>query len=163
VVKDWLKGRSGFPFIEISTRPVEEGEDVYSFGFPLTETNILPTTGPIRAVATDHSARVTSAIVASRDHPRSGGITIHDNLIYVIDKALNYGNSGGPIVATESGKVFAICSQFQKVRYSQPQVPTNPPHAFYVELPSLYGFVLSLSNKGVIEILERNGISTSTD
>ncbi len=38
-----------------------------------------------------------------------------DEKIYVLDKALNYGNSGGPIVAAETGRVHALCSRFQPV------------------------------------------------
>ncbi len=35
--REWLKGKNLFPFIEVSRRQLEEGEPVYSFGYPLSE------------------------------------------------------------------------------------------------------------------------------
>lgn len=43
--KEWLKGEQGFPWIAASARRLEEGEPVYSFGFPLSSGQI-ETQGP---------------------------------------------------------------------------------------------------------------------
>ncbi len=159
---NWLSGKEGFPHLEISTRLMEEGEPVYSFGFPLTETSLVTSTPEMAAVTTKHSARVTSAVIAAVDHPRHGPYIVHDNIIYVMDKALNYGNSGGPIVATETGKVFALCSRFQPVFFNQPHLEySGRPMA--IMAPSLYGLIPSLSNPDVVKLLGRNGILTSAD
>jgi serine protease Do len=39
--RDWLSGASGFPFITVSTRVLEEGEPIYAFGYPLSESDIV--------------------------------------------------------------------------------------------------------------------------
>jgi serine protease Do len=33
--KAWMKGNSGFPFLQVSQRQLGEGESVYAFGYPL--------------------------------------------------------------------------------------------------------------------------------
>jgi serine protease Do len=83
--------------------------------------------------------RTTSAIIASTLEHTKMIQTADDAQVYVLDKALNYGNSGGPIVATESGRAFAVCSRFQPVVV--PQVGGGT-----VWVPSLYGVVTSIAN-----------------
>jgi len=74
---------------------------------------------------------------------RSKNIVLRQNGIknryYVIDKALNYGNSGGPIVVQETGRVVALCSRFQPVKIPQGG-------DINVSIPSLYGVATSLKN-----------------
>ncbi len=155
----WLKNRTGFPAIEISTREIEEGAPVFSYGFPLTETVILPSGLGISAVGTTYSPRVTSAVLSSRQHLHGPLKTSSDPLFYVIDKALNYGNSGGPIVATETGKVFALCSRFQPTFIVQPLLPGNTS----IMVPSLYGIVASFSNRPIVEKFRDLGIPSTTN
>jgi hypothetical protein len=62
-----------------------------------------------------------------------------DRAVYVLDKALNYGNSGGPIVSQESGRAFAVCTNFQPVMVPQPTGGA-------VFIPSLYGVTSAISN-----------------
>ena len=91
--------------------------------------------------------RVTSAIISSH-HDTIGPISSEAlPKWYVIDKALNYGNSGGPIILSETGKAIAVCARFQPV--SVPQVKNT-----YVTIPSLYSVASSLANiKGTIKDL----------
>ena len=112
--KDWLKGKKSFPFIEVSRRQLEEGEPVYSFGYPLSEAGIQQQPG-LTVGEISLSPRITSAIVSSTFEKTKMVMSSRDENIYVLDKALNYGNSGGPIVAAETGKVHAICLRFQPV------------------------------------------------
>jgi len=78
----------------------------------------------------------------------------------MIDKPLNPGNSGGPIIATESGKVFAICTGFQLMPVIQKHWwPAPVP----IAVPSLYGIVFSLSNPAVIDVLRQHGIPISEE
>ena len=111
-----LQDRTGFPYIEVSSRELAEGEPVYSFGYPLSESGLLVNTPGVVVGHAAHSPRVTSAIVASTMESTRLVTTTADTKVYVLDKALNYGNSGGPIVATDTGKVHALCSRFQPVR-----------------------------------------------
>jgi serine protease Do len=64
-----------------------------------------------------------------------------DSQVYVLDKALNYGNSGGPVVNTETGKAFAICSRFQPASFYQSDDPDD-----FITIPSLYGVATSIGN-----------------
>jgi serine protease Do len=184
--------------LKVSTRLLEEGEPVYSFGYPLAQLRAplrfslkearrfgLPVDDlvgeagepltdydidedrPIFALMTHNlSPRTTSAVVASRREYFSligdlsadalGPRADERDKFYVTDKALNYGNSGGPIVATETGKVHAVCTKFQPV--SVPQVDGGS-----VMIPSLYGVVTRLSFAPILEVLRAHGVVTTDD
>jgi hypothetical protein len=154
--KAWLKDRSEFPFIEISSLNLEEGEPVYSFGYPLPETSF----NKQQHLIIGHTAlcpRITSAIVSSTFEKSKMVMTSHDPKVYILDKALNYGNSGGPIVATGTGKVHAICSRFQPVYVPQSHLADKNGKLLTIMTPSLYGVVSSLGNLNILkEIKERN-------
>lgn len=152
--KDWLKASGQFPFVAVSTRSLEEGEPVYSFGYPLPTFDVWGDEN-IRVGVVGHAPRTTSAVVASLLERTGMAHTPGPPREYVIDKALNYGNSGGPIVATETGDVHAICSRFQPVLIPQPD--GRP-----VWIPSLYGVVSSLGNREIITQLEQREIPLST-
>jgi serine protease Do len=172
-----LNQETPLPHIEISTRSLVEGEPVYSYGYPLPQMMSSPHPPPLELAANllpadfrpeqanlgfsvvAASPRVTSAVIAAveylgQDPPPS------EPMRYVIDKALNYGNSGGPVIAAETGKVFAVCNSYQPVLIPQDHLkPTPPP----VKIPSLYGVVSSLSNTPIQEILRRHGVAISTE
>jgi serine protease Do len=120
------------PFIEISDRWLEEGEPVYSFGFPLPEYNMLPF--GVANVNLSLNSRTTSAIISGIEEP-----------FYAIDKALTFGNSGGPIVSAETGKVAAFCSKYQQVKIPQPNLILNQTTMLNISIPSLYSYVVSIS------------------
>jgi serine protease Do len=151
--KEHLKALSGFPYIEVSGRELEEGEPVYAFGYPLSQSHSLATNIGYGA----HSPRVTSAIVASTMDSTTMISTSNDPRVYVLDKPLNYGNSGGPIIATESGRVHAFCSRFQPVHIRQNHLRGTP----LITIPSLYGVVSSLGNRQILDELRRRGVSFS--
>ena len=150
--KEWLKHRSDFPYIRVSTRQLEMGEPVYSFGYPLSSAR-AQNLGHVTIGSSTLSPRVTSAIVAS-DFDRTDMImTGADPQHYVLDKALNYGNSGGPIVSTDTGHVHALCSRFQPVCVPQPHLKDARGNLLRIMIPSLYGVVSSLSNKPIAGLL----------
>jgi serine protease Do len=165
--------------LQPSERVLDEGEPVYAFGYPLCEPGppltltpeqlreilgdgpmaLLPRLNPGQTLSLmNHrlSPRTTSAIVASN-------VEYHDTFampenkltqhLYILDKALNYGNSGGPIIATESGRVHAFCTRFQPVT-----VPQNDPRGPVV-IPSLYGVVTRLSHPVIRKALESWGVT----
>ena len=156
--KEWLKGRQSFPYVGISTRALDDGEDVYSFGYPLSTGRIVNSGPGIIVGNTQLSPRVTSAIVSSRMEHTKMLMTGKDTQIYVLDKALNYGNSGGPIVAVRSGLVHAYCSRFQPVFVPQSHLkdPTGKP--LVIMTPSLYGVVTSIANEVLVSELKQRGV-----
>jgi S1-C subfamily serine protease len=149
IVKDWpsfdlavLKIDDNVPeqfteFLQIEFNTVPEGTAVYSFGYPLAKIKVKGNESFMVGLHY-HSPRTTSAIVSSHHWYigplRRTGFPTH----YVIDKALNYGNSGGPIIVCESGKVISVCVEFQPVKIPQQDIQ--------VEIPSLYGITVSLRN-----------------
>jgi serine protease Do len=156
-----LVGRSGFPFITVSTRDLLEGEPVYSFGYPLSET--LGLTQPNIAFShTAHSPRTTSAIVAATMDKSEVVSWIGFPAVYVLDNALSYGNSGGPIVASETGKVHAFCSRFQPVAIPQQHLQDRLGFLPWIYVPSLYGVVSRLSNARIVDALTARGVFVST-
>jgi serine protease Do len=117
--KEHLKGRTGFHHLIVSTRQLEEGEAVYAFGYPLSTFELLPSQPNVAMGRASQERRTTSAIVAATMDVTTIVSTGDDPQVYVLDKALNYGNSGGPIVAVETGHVHALCSRFQPMKVPQ--------------------------------------------
>lgn len=160
--KQWLQGRTAFSFIEVSTRTLDEGEPVYSFGYPLSESNVLPSPQGVTVGFASYSPRVTSAIISSTFDRTTMLMTSNDSRRYVLDKALSYGNSGGPIISVETGKVHALCSRFQPVFVRQLHLSPDPENPICVMMPSLYSVVSSLANIEILEALKTRGVSLST-
>jgi serine protease Do len=157
--KDWLKHSTSFPYIEISTRELSEGEPVYAFGYPLPWATAL-SKGPIQIGLTSYCPRTTSAIVASLVEQLGPVSSSGDPQTYVLDKALNYGNSGGPVVSSETGKVHAFCSRFQPVEIPQPRTAPSGQQV-RITIPSLYGIVTRLSNQSILTKLREKNIPIS--
>jgi len=158
-----LSGRSDFPHLTVSIRELEEGEPVYSFGYPLSESSLLVSSPGMSIGYLAHSPRVTSAIVASTMEA-TALVSGPDHVkVYVLDKALNYGNSGGPIVAVETGHVHALCSRFIPVVIPQSHLPDGNGQPTQIVVPSLYGVVSSLANTEVIGELRSRGIPMASD
>jgi serine protease Do len=146
-------------------RHLSEGEPVYAFGYPLTASQLLVDQPRVVMGHAAYAPRVTSAIVASTMDRTAVASTPGDPKVYVLDRALNYGNSGGPVVAVQSGRVHALCSRFQAVDI--PQVQWNlydklgrPPP---IRIPSLYGIVSSLANANIIAELGKRSIPMTQD
>lgn len=156
--KDWLKSQTGFPFIQISSTELEEGEDVYSFGYPLSESSVQQKPGFVVG-ATSLCPRVTSAIVSSSMEQTRMVMTATDPKAYVLDKALNYGNSGGPILSVATGHVHALCSRFQPVYVPQQHMQDINGNFPFVMIPSLYGIVSRLDNHQALQLFRSRGIT----
>lgn len=133
-----FKGQNGFSFLDIEFSVIPEGTEVYSFGYPLPEYQVIEKEGLMMGF---HSfcPRTTSAIISSHYDVIGPNFSPSFPKNYVIDKALNYGNSGGPLVIQESGKVISVCTRFQPVK-----IPQSPNVA--MKIPSLYGITSSLKN-----------------
>lgn len=153
--KAWLIGKSEFPFLCVSSRQLEEGEPVYSFGYPLSSA-IARKQGSMMVGEESLCPRVTSAIISSTLEQTKMVMTPGDPRIYVLDKALNYGNSGGPIISVETGKVHAFCSRFQPLFVPQQHLPADKNgNPMLIAMPSLYGVVVSLGNPEILELLNQ--------
>lgn len=140
--REWLKNLTGFPFIEVELDDQEEGAPVYSFGYPLSKWEVRQPSEGLHIGLANLSTRTTSAIIASTREYHGPVRTNTDPKFYVIDKALNYGNSGGPIILQETGKVFALCTRFQPLAIKQEHLGDK----IAILVPSLYGVVSSLQN-----------------
>jgi serine protease Do len=161
--KEHLKGRNGFYHLVVSTRELEEGEPVYAFDYPLADFGILVSDATMTIGHAGHRPRTTSAIVAANMDVTQMVTSSADPKVYVLDKALNYGNSGGPIVATDTGKVHALCSRFQPLMIPQPHIKTADGKYLHLSIPSLYGVVSSLHNHEILSCLRQRGVSLSDD
>lgn len=152
--RDWMEGRSDFPHLTVSLRTLDEGEPVYAFGYPLPEAGLRIDTEAVRVGTASYRPRVTSAIVSALRYEYGAVVSGADVAEYVLDKALNYGNSGGPILATDTGRVQAFCSRFQPVHIPQSSGPV-------VMVPSLYGISVRLSNPSIAQALRERGVPLS--
>jgi serine protease Do len=161
--KAWLTDRSSFPYVSVSQRKLNEGERIYAFGYPLSEASVIQRTPNMEITATALKPRTTSAIVSSTLESTKIIMTGADAQVYIIDKALNYGNSGGPILCESSGRAHALCSRFQPVSVRQPQLKAEHESARYITIPSLYGVVSSLYNKPIQDALLARGIPLTSD
>lgn len=136
--KDWARARDGFPCLPISFEQQEEGTPVYVFGYPLSDWRVFDAPAGTIGLSTFRERTTSAIIAASKEEsgPIQGpGQPKH----YVLDKALNYGNSGGPVVLTETGECVSVVVRFQPVK-----IPQEGKGA--VRVPSLYGISSSLKN-----------------
>ena len=103
------------PYLPLSAGVLEEGESVYSFGYTFLEEGFL-------------APRLTSAIVSAISYQWECGSGSCDDGYYVIDKHLEHGNSGGPLVALSTGKAHGVIVLAQKSRQKLPccQTVENP-------------------------------------
>lgn len=160
--KEWLKSKTNFPHLTPSSRELDEGEPVYAFGYPLSSSTVQTVPGMVIG-DTALCPRVTSAIVAAKLDQTRMVSTDGDPKVYVLDKALNYGNSGGPIVAADTGHVHAICSRFQPVAVPQHHLQEPDGRTPYILIPSLYGVVSRLDNRLLIEVFKEFGIVVAAE
>ena len=133
--REYFKTRDNFPYLEIDYSDQEEGSPIYAFGYPLMKSEVHDR-GNMIVGFTEIPTRVTSAIISSTTEHFGPIRTSADPKFYVIDKALNYGNSGGPVILSENGRVISACIRFQ------PQFMKD----LNTMVPSLYGITSSLQN-----------------
>lgn len=133
-----LTNKAEFDYLDIDFEDCFDGTPVYSYGFPLPKVQIK---GNERLMIGIEflCPRVTSAIISSHYYAIGPITSTALPKWYVIDKALNYGNSGGPIVRSETGNAIAVCIKFQPVSIRQMQNVS-------VSVPSLYSIGSSLGN-----------------
>lgn len=155
--KAWLVERTEFPFLQVSSRLLDEGEGVYAYGYPLPSSQSIVRPGITISLNTLRP-RVTSAIVAAQREEYGPVMTGNDPVRYVLDKALNYGNSGGPIVATDTGHAHAICARFQPVSVPQSHLKDNTGKPLHITVPSLYGIASGLSTPRLLKALGGRGV-----
>ena len=131
----YFKDRKEFPYIDIDFNDHFEGEEVLTFGFPLPKAAVQDNEN-IKIGLIEFSPRFTSAIISSTVESFKPVRTSNDPKFYVIDKALNYGNSGGPVLIRSSNRAISICVRFQPQQMKDSGI----------NVPSLYGITSSLQN-----------------
>jgi len=98
--------------------PPKVGLDILAVGYPLPEQRrpeLIENERRIN-VAVHHTFRAVRGIVASR---------LADNNRFEIDKLLNPGQSGGPVVSIESGKLVGICEAFREYPGQNRMMPSD--------------------------------------
>lgn len=158
---DWFKREGEFPSVPVSKRELFDGDPVYAFGYPLSQSQLLLNTPAFRVSSDQLCPRLTSAMISSNLEQTEMVMSSADIKRYVLDKALNYGNSGGPIASASSGMVHAFCSRFQPQYVPQPVPPGS--QAKYVMVPSLYGISVSLANSEIVSQLVARGVAVTAD
>lgn len=133
--REYFKTRVDFPYLEVEYSDQEEGSPVYAFGYPLMKSEVQDK-GDMMVGFMEIPTRATSAVISSTTEHFGPVRSSSDPKFYVIDKALNYGNSGGPVLMVETGKVISVCVRFQ------PQTMKGSG----IKVPSLYGITSSLQN-----------------
>ena len=111
-----LRKRRTFPHIEISMCELAEADPVYWFGYPLSDVRHLshaPEILPVYSISTVGrwlmilKPKVGSAIVSATPCPSSVEKFRKLGPAYAIDLPLEFGMSVVPVIASETGKVFA--------------------------------------------------------
>lgn len=137
--KAWAQGRVDFPYVRLTFDTPADGTPVYAYGYPLSaQTSVIDLGGAFVALGALRP-RTTSAIIASNVEQFGPIRSSTDPAFIVIDKAWNYGNSGGPLVLQETGEAIGVAVRFQPVRVDQGG-------GFVVTVPSLYGAASAVKN-----------------
>ena len=139
--KEFFQDLEAFTYLEIDFEDQTEGTPVYAFGFPLSKVN-KKDLDKVKLAFEIFSPRTTSAIIASRYSYIGWARGSGDAKFYAIDRTLDFGNSGGPIILSETGNVFAVCIEFQPTIIRQPQISPD----MIIKIPANYGIISSLSN-----------------
>lgn len=137
---------SGYPALRADLKVAEDGTPVYAYGYPLSTA-----TEPIEQVSNagmmygSHvslTPRATSAIISSRVEQTRPPGRDQGPEVYVLDRTFNKGNSGGPVVLQESGKVIGVVARRIDARYEQDSTSARS----VVRMPSQFGVAVSLAN-----------------
>jgi S1-C subfamily serine protease len=123
----------------IKVGPVDDGEPVFTSGFPLNIPVLITTSGAI--------ASSTPWNINRADQ------TLDDSLL--VDISINHGNSGGPVFSTKSGEVIGLIDAFENAR---PDV-TNPAFAQLRNL-LVYNSELALAvpSGHIVDLLKKNHV-----
>ena len=136
--QDFFKKSDCFYYVDIDFNVIPEGTNVYAFGYPLPKFKMSEQ--PKVTYGFYYCCpRTTSAIISSHYDTIGPIFSPGFPKFYVIDKALNYGNSGGPIIVENNGKAISVCVRFQPT-----MIPQN--QSSHIIIPSLYGITSSLKN-----------------
>ncbi len=135
----YFENKKCFDYLDIDFNTIPEGKEVYSFGYPLTRMEFFESNRNMSVGSFASRPRVTSAIISSHYLEIGSMFSPGPPIRYVIDKALNPGNSGGPLIDKETGKAFSVIVSFST--FSIPQ-----PENLDIELPSTYSTAVSLKN-----------------
>ena len=161
-------GQREFAHVEISTRELEEGDPVYCFGFPLSDLcdlkeqiSIFSTwsVGAVDGWLLVLKPNVISAVIAAapcrtvvQDVRKSGAS-------YAIDRPVDFGMSGAPVVAARTGKVLGIASQCDGTNFEQRHLPSK----LKIRIPCQSTNVPSLGAEPIVAVLRKHGISLCTE
>lgn len=159
-----LVSREGFPYLTTSARVLGAAESVYAFGYPLPLGEAHSVTYGTKIGFAWHGQGPTSEVVASRQEYHGPVEFVgHRPPAHVLDKAVNRGNTGGPVVAADSGRVHGLCVRFQRLASPQGHVPDKHSESVSIVIPSLYVVVANLTADPIGAILRDLGVPIERD
>jgi S1-C subfamily serine protease len=151
------------PYISVSSRLLPEGESVYTFGYPLSTTLFSEDTdlGTAAGQAV-FCPRVTSAVIASIVIATATPIDPNQQPDYLLDRAAASGNSGGPVVRSETGAVHGLIRSCLPVFEGQPDLEKKLGYPVSICIPSVTR-VTRLSHAAVLSALTKYGVPIIRD
>lgn len=147
------------PYISVSNQLLPEGEAVYTFGYPLSTTIFSEDVKFGQAV---FCPRVTSAVIASIVIVTATPIDPNQEPDYLLDRAAVSGNSGGPVVRSETGAVHGLIRSCLPVFEGQPDLEKKLGSPTSIRIPNVTR-VTRLSHAPVLSALTKYGVPIIRD
>ncbi len=175
ILKAKRVGKSGFPYLSVSRREANEGDLVYCFGYPHSDLFGPPTGMPrvtsVCSISVQNNwilvlkPKVASALVAAKSCPsRIRGVR-KLGADYSIDRGIDFGMSGAPVILPETHRVIGVAVETEAVIVPQTHLhwPGCNCGPIKISVPGSFGIVASLAHANLISAMAKHGVSVHDD